>query len=106
MIMLPLKVHGVDKSISKSKYTDLLGYYNQSGEEIHSLKDVLVRYKSDPNIKFMIETRLVKLIERYHLQKRILFESFSLKSLQKLVQLTPAIPRPQLGGDYHDIGDN
>lgn len=110
------RVFGIDKSIPMSKYVDLLGYYNQDGEELHGLKQVFQRYKADPSIKFMIETKvddganmekpLIALIKKYHLKNRILFESFSLASLQKLAKLGPTIPRTQLGGDYHNIGNN
>lgn len=110
------RVFGVDKSIPRSKYADLIDYQNQSGEPIHSLKEIFQRYQADPSLKFMIETRvndgasmekpLVNLIKQYHLNNRVLLESFSLDSLKKLAKIAPDIPRTQLGGDYREIGDN
>lgn len=109
------RVFGVDQNINHSNFANLRKVKNKSGEPIHSLTEVISRYKSDPKIKFMIETkdgqaqmeqRLVSLIKKNHLEKRVLFESFSLASLAKLAKLAPEIPRTQLGGDYHNVGDN
>lgn len=109
------RVFGVDKKIDQNKFQDLRQVENRSGEKIHSLQEIFTRYKVDPQIKFMIETKdgqagmekeLVLLIKKNNLSKRVLFESFSLKSLAKLAKLAPDIPRTQLGGNYHDIGNN
>ena len=108
------RVFGVDKNIEKSNFQDLRNVTNRDGEPLHSLQEVFTRYKPD-KIKFMVETKdgqvgmeqnLVKLIKYNGLENRILFESFSLDSLKKLAKLAPNIPRTQLGGNYHDIGDN
>lgn len=48
--------------------------------------------------------RIVKLVNKYHLQKRVLFESFSDSALSKLARLAPEIPRTQLAGSYKAIG--
>lgn len=48
--------------------------------------------------------RIVELINKYHLQKRILFESFSSAALKKLARLVPKIPRTQLAGSYKATG--
>lgn len=53
-----------------------------------------------------MEKELVDLVNHYHLQKRILFESFSLPSLKVLSKLAPNIPRTQLAGNYQTIGKN
>lgn len=108
---------GANVNITSSKYRDLLKYRNKSGEPIHTLKEVFERYKNNPNVKFMVETKnetaptgmerqLVNLINSYGLQNRILFESFSQPSLKLLAQLAPNIPRTLLGRNYRDIGDN
>lgn len=111
------RVFGVNKDIAKSKFKDLKKYHNRSDEPIHSLQEVFSRYHTDPKVKFMIETKkddssagmekdLVKLIKKNYLQKRVLFESFSISSLALLKKLAPNIPRTQLGGDYHNIGNS
>lgn len=94
---------GANLNITSSRYADLLKYRNKSGEPIHTLKEVFDRYKNNPNIKFMIETKnetsptgmeqqLVNLINSYGLQNRVLFESFSEPSLKVLSQIAPNIP--------------
>lgn len=111
------RIFGADVLISKTRYADLLKYRNQAGEPIHTLQEVFNRYKNNSNIKFMIETKnyqsstgmeeqLVNLINQEGLQDRVLFESFSKDSLNRLAQLAPYIPRTMLGGDYREIGDN
>lgn len=111
------RVFGVNLDIGKTDYQTLSKYRNQSGEKMHTLKSVFQRYQGDPRVKFMLETKnenapvgmeheLVKLIKAYHLEKRILFESFSLQSLALLKKLAPSIPRTVLGGDYHNVGNN
>lgn len=111
------RIFGVDQDIGKSSFASLRKSTNYSGESIHSLQEVFNRYQADPRVKFMLETknegsavgmekRLVNLIKKKHLENRILFESFSRPSLNKLSQLDPEIPRTQLTGDYHQVGNN
>lgn len=111
------RVFGVNKNIAQTNFHALRKYCNRANEPLHSLAEVFSRYQADPAIKFMIETktekgasgmerRLVELIKERHLEKRVLFESFSLSSLAVLAKLAPEIPRTQLGGDYHQIGRN
>lgn len=106
------RVFGVDQSIEKNTFKKLTNYRNQSGESIHSLEEVFQRYQNNPQVKFMLEPkgngedakRIVKLVNKYHLQKRVLFESFSDSALSKLARLAPEIPRTQLAGSYKAIG--
>ncbi|WP_297815353.1 glycerophosphodiester phosphodiesterase [uncultured Lactobacillus sp.] len=111
------KIFGANINITESKYADLVKYHNHAGEPIHTLKEVFDRYKNNPNVKFMIETKnetsptgmeqqLVNLINSYGLQNRVLFESFSEPSLKVLSQIAPNIPRTLLGRNYRDIGNN
>ncbi|WP_103661126.1 glycerophosphodiester phosphodiesterase family protein [Lactobacillus sp. HT06-2] len=109
------RVFGVDQEIGKSNFKTLQQARNYSGEPLHSLQEVFQRYQVDPEIKFMIETKddvagkgmerpLVRLVKKYHLGNRVLFESFSDSSLALLRKLAPNIPQMQLGGDYHQLG--
>lgn len=111
------RVFGINLNIGKSNYQQLTKYNNQSAEPIHTLQQIFARYQKNPHIKFMLETKnegsatgmekeLVDLVNHYHLQKRILFESFSLPSLKVLSKLAPNIPRTQLAGNYQTIGKN
>lgn len=111
------RLFGVDLDINKTPYAKLTQYRNQAGEPIHTLAEVFNRYRNDPNIKFMIETKnvgsatgmeneLVNLIRQSGMSNRVLFESFSKPSLNVLSQLAPDIPRTQLGGNYQVIGNN
>ncbi|CCI81369.1 glycerophosphodiester phosphodiesterase [Lactobacillus hominis] len=111
------RLFGVDLDINKTPYAKLAQYRNQAGEPVHTLAEVFNRYKNDPNIKFMIETKnvgsatgmeneLVNLVRQYGMQNRVLFESFSIPSLNALAQLAPEIPRTQLSGSYQNIGDS
>lgn len=107
------RLFGQRLKISDLTYSQLQRYYNQAGEPVHSLEEIFQRYSGDPKIKFMIETRgvgmedqLVSLINRYGLQNRVLFESFTPASLARLAVLAPSIPRTQLGGEYYNVGNN
>jgi len=111
------RVFGVNLNITDSKYNVLSKYRDSAGEPLHPLKEVFERYRTNPNIKFMLETKnetaptgmeqqLVDLINNYGLQNRVLFESFSKPSLKLLSQIAPNIPRTMLGHDYKDVGDN
>lgn len=100
------------KQLRRTILKRLTNYRNQSGESIHSLEEVFQRYQNNPQVKFMLEPkgdgedakRIVELINKYHLQKRILFESFSSAALKKLARLVPKIPRTQLAGSYKATG--
>lgn len=106
------RVFGVDEAIEKNNFKKLTNYRNQSGESIHSLEEVFQRQQNNPQVKFMLELkgdgedakRIVELLNKYHLQKRILFESFSSAALKKLARLVPKIPRTQLAGSYKATG--
>lgn len=108
------RVFGIDRSIGKNDFKKLTNYHNQSGESVHSLEEVFRRYQNNPQVKFMLEpkdngedtSQIVGLIKKYHLQKRILFESFSDSVLSKLAKLAPKIPRTQLAGSYKTLGHN
>ena len=102
------RVFGIDKSIANLYYHDLITYKNQNGESIHRLADVFQRYQSS-NVKFMIEPKdssdneinnLLSLIKKYHLQNRVLLESFSERALLKIHKSEPQIPLTQLAGDF------
>ncbi|QNQ82475.1 glycerophosphodiester phosphodiesterase [Lactobacillus sp. PV012] len=106
------RVFGVDRKISDITYQELSQYENRNGQHILKLNDVFQRYQGNSKVKFMIEPKsdseadckqLVDLIKKYHLQKRILFESFSKDALATLKQLAPEIPRAQLAGDYQSL---
>lgn len=111
------RIFGVDKDIGETNFNELRKYRNRADEPLHTLQEVFSRYKNDTNLNFMIETKnentmvgmekqLVRLIKKNKLENRVLFESFSSPSLHLLSKLAPEIPRTQLGGDYHNIGNN
>lgn len=92
-----------DLVISQEKWAQLKDVKLKNGENLHNLEAVFQRYQGQPQVKFMIESRLfrgfnlmeeplVKLIKQYHLEQRVYFESFEFTSLQKLHQLLPAAP--------------
>lgn len=102
------RVFGIDKTISDSSYQDLLRYKNQNGESIHSLEEVFKRYRNS-KVRFMIEPKgdsekdiklLLDLIKQYHLENRVLLESFSKAILINALKLDHQIPTAQLSGDF------
>ena len=87
----------------------MLSYKNQNGESLHSLEDVFKRYQNS-NVKFMIEPKddseediklLLNLIRQYHLENRVLLESFSKSALMKISKINPQIPTTQLAGEVN-----
>lgn len=103
------RVFGVDKIIADYPYQELLSYKNQNGEYLHSLGDVFKRYQNS-NVKFMIEPKdnseediklLLNLIRQYHLENRVLLESFSKTALMQISKINPQIPTMQLAGEFN-----
>jgi|GEM_PF-1066020 len=103
------RVFGIDKTIANHSYQELLSYKNQNGESLHSLEDVFKRYQNS-NVKFMIEPKddseediklLLNLIRQYHLENRVLLESFSKSALMKISKINPQIPTTQLAGEVN-----
>lgn len=87
--------------ISNTNWNDLKKVRLQNNEPIHRLEDVFKKYHNT-NANFMIETRLldnkmvmedklIGLVKKYHLEKRVYFESFSIESLEKLHSLMPGV---------------
>ena len=102
------RVFGIDKNIAEHYYHDLLRYKNQNDESIHSLEEVFKRYQNS-KIKFMIEPKedngediksLLNLIKQYHLENRVLLESFSKSTLIQIPKIAPEIPLTQLAGNF------
>jgi glycerophosphoryl diester phosphodiesterase len=104
---------GANVDITTTPYQQLLQYRNSAGEPIHSLSDVLDRYKADPSLKFMIEPKdpqalsgIIQLLNQKGLANRALLESTSQEVLQQAQNVAPSIARAQLGGDYNLAGSS
>ncbi|KRM71769.1 glycerophosphodiester phosphodiesterase family protein [Lacticaseibacillus brantae] len=102
------RMAGQAMTITQTPWSVLSNLRMANGEKLHSLDQVFAHYASRANVKFVIETRagegvetsLVNLVNRYGLQHRVIFESFSLASLNTLKHLAPAVPTMYLLNSY------
>lgn len=105
------RVTGTPEIVSEHNFSDLSQLCQKNGESIHSLNQVFEHYKNNPNAKFLIETKKTKkgnpqnmeellkqTIDQYGMQDRVMFHSFSTKSLENESQLMPDIPRIFIAG--------
>lgn len=110
------RVTGVDTIVSQNTFAKLSTLKMSNGEPVHSVEQLFQHYQNNPNAKFLIETKktkkgnpqdmeakLVALIQKYHLQKRIMVHSFSLPSLINMQKLMPEIPRIFIVGSLKRI---
>lgn len=105
------RVTGTSMIVSQHNFSDLAALNQKNGEPIHSLNQVFEHYKNNPKAKFLIETKKTKkgnpqnmeellkqVIDQYGMQDRVMFHSFSTKSLQNESELMPNIPRIFIAG--------
>ncbi len=106
---------GSDVTIASSNFAQIQQYHTKNGEPIHSLAELFTHYQHS-DTKFLIETKIEKgvphpqlekklaaLVTQYHMQRRVMFHSFSLKSLKRLQKLLPDVPRIFIVGSLHRI---
>ena len=105
------RVTGTSEIVSEHNFSELAQLHQKNGESIHSLNQVFEHYKNNPKAKFLIETKKTKkgnpqnmeallkqVIDEYGMQNRVMFHSFSTKSLENEYQLMPEIPRIFIAG--------
>lgn len=105
------RVTGTSAIVSQHNFSELSQLTQKNGEPIHSLNQVFEHYKNNPKAKFLIETKKTKkgnpqnmeellkqAIDQYGMQDRVMFHSFSTKSLQNEAELMPNIPRIFIAG--------
>jgi len=105
------RVTGTSAIVSQHNFSDLSALRQKNGEPIHSLNQLFEHYKNNPKAKFLIETKKTKkgnpqnmeellkaVIDEYGMQNRVMFHSFSTKSLQNEAELMPEIPRIFIAG--------
>ena len=105
------RVTGTSAIVSQHNFSELAQLHQKNGEAIHSLNQVFEHYKNNPKAKFLIETKKTKkgnpqnmeellkqVIDEYGMQDRVMFHSFSTKSLENEAQLMPDIPRIFIAG--------
>ena len=105
------RVTGTSMIVSEHNFSDLNALHQKNGEPIHSLNQVFEHYKNNPKAKFLIETKKTKkgnpqnmeellkqVIDQYGMQDRVMFHSFSTKSLKNESELMPNIPRIFIAG--------
>ncbi|MFD1393197.1 glycerophosphodiester phosphodiesterase [Lacticaseibacillus jixianensis] len=110
-----LRMTGVNAVIAQTPFRTLQGYHTKNGEPVHSLQELFTHYQHGPQ-KFLIETKIKKdephpqleekiaaLVNRYGMQKRVMFHSFSLGSLKRLQKVLPACPRLFIAGSLKRI---
>ncbi|MQS52883.1 glycerophosphodiester phosphodiesterase [Companilactobacillus mishanensis] len=105
------RITGTPAIVSQQNFSYLKTLTQKNGEPIHSLDEVFAHYKDNPNAKFLIETKKTKkgspknmedllnvCINKYGMQNRVMFHSFSAESLKKESELMPSIPRIFIAG--------
>jgi len=105
------RVTGTSAIVSEHNFSDLTALHQKNGEPIHSLNQVFEHYKNNPKAKFLVETKKTKkgnpqnmeellkqVIDQYGMQDRVMFHSFSTKSLKNESELMPNIPRIFIAG--------
>lgn len=110
------RVTGQNVIVSQTPFAQLQKLHMANGEPVRSLDEVFAHYQNNPNAKFLLETKktkagnpkdmealMVKAIQKYHMADRVMVHSFSLKSLQQMQTLMPAIPRIYIVGSLKKI---
>ncbi|KRN96321.1 glycerophosphodiester phosphodiesterase [Companilactobacillus kimchiensis] len=105
------RVTGTSEIVSEHNFSDIATLHQKNGESMHSLNQVFEHYKNNPKAKFLIETKKTKkgnpqnmeallkqVIDEYGMQDRVMFHSFSTKSLENESELMPTIPRIFIAG--------
>lgn len=94
----------INRNISDSNYSQLSKYRFSNGEQLHLLNDVFERYSN--KINYVIETKynskdthhtmeneLITLIKKQQLEKNIILQSYSIKSLNYMYEQEKNIPQ-------------
>lgn len=105
------RITGVPAIVSQQNWSYLSTLHQKNGESVHSLDELFAHYKDNPNAKFLIETKKTKKgnpknmedliktsVDKYHMQDRIMFHSFSAESLKKESEIMPEVPRIFIAG--------
>lgn len=105
------RVTGIPAIVSQKNFSYLSSLHQKNGEPMHSLDELFAHYKDNPNAKFLLETKKTKKgnpknmedlmktsIDKYHMENRVMFHSFSASSLKKESELMPNIPRIFIAG--------
>lgn len=98
------RVTGTDAIVSQKTTAELQQLHQSNGESIHTLEEVFTHYQNQPDAKFLIETKktkknnpkdmeeiLIALIKKYHMEDRVMLQSFNAKSLATLHKAFPKI---------------
>ncbi|QPB56306.1 glycerophosphodiester phosphodiesterase [Lacticaseibacillus paracasei] len=109
------RMTGANLAIATTNFAQLQQYHTKNGEPIHSLEDLFI-HEQQTNHKFLIETKIVKgephphledkiaaLIQKYHMENRVMFHSFSAASLKRLQAVLPNVPRILIVGSLKRI---
>ncbi|MFD1465643.1 glycerophosphodiester phosphodiesterase [Lapidilactobacillus mulanensis] len=110
------RITGQNAIVSQTPWATLKTFKQKNGEPMHSLDELFAYYQNKPNTKFLIETKKTKKgnpqnmealiaqsVQKYHMESRIMFHSFSLLSLQNLQKLLPSVPRIFIAGTLKKI---
>ncbi|WP_262314925.1 glycerophosphodiester phosphodiesterase [Lacticaseibacillus parakribbianus] len=110
-----MRMTGADLAIATTPFATLHAYHTKNGEPVHSLDEVLTHYQHRPG-RLLIETKIepgiphphleakiAAALARTHMTDRVMFHSFSKKSLKRLQKLLPQVPRLLIVGSLHRI---
>ncbi len=110
------RITGQNAIVSQTPWATIKTFHQANGEPMHSLDEIFAYYQNRPETKFLIETKKTKKgnpknmealiaasVHRYHMEKRVMFHSFSLLSLQNLKTLLPEAPRIFIAGTLKKI---
>lgn len=110
------RVSGQDISISKTDFNQLQQVKQSNGESIHSLAELFAYYQNQPQTRFVLETKkskknkptdmeakVAELVQQYHMENRVMVQSFSAASVVSFSQLLPTVPRYLLANELSDI---
>lgn len=105
------RVTGTSLIVSQNNFATIHQLTQKNGEPMHSLDELFAHYQNNPKAKFLIETKKTKKgnpqnmedllktsIDKYGMQNRVMFHSFSTKSLKKESEIMPQIPRIFIAG--------
>lgn len=110
------RISGHNAIVSQTPWSLIKTFKQANGEPLHSLDELFATYQNRPQTKFLIETKKTKkgtpqnmealltaTIKKYHMEDRVMVHSFSLKSLQNMQKMLPAIPRIFIAGTLKKI---
>ncbi|MFL2030297.1 glycerophosphodiester phosphodiesterase [Loigolactobacillus zhaoyuanensis] len=110
------RISGQDISISKTNFAQLQQITQNNGESIHSLAELFAEYQNQPQARFVLETKKSKknkptdmeakvaaLVQQYHMENRVLVQSFSAASVESFSQLLPTVPRYLIVNELSDL---